>query len=80
MPIDCKNTLYQMMRKPVINRATIEPKRLVYVFDEFDIGVRKLYSKSLGKTNYYNKWIKKIGEFNDEFKHNSDSNSNDLND
>lgn len=58
--IDCKNTLYQMIRKPVINRLTVEPKKVVYIFDEFDIGVRKLYSRSVNRLNTYSKWLRRM--------------------
>lgn len=86
--IDCKNTLYQMMRKPVINRVTVEPKKVVYIFDEFDIGVRKLYSKSVSKINLYSKWMRRLdvidrekieGFYSDDESHSDSSQSDDNN-
>ena len=45
-----RNALYQIMRKPWINDDMYTtPKRVIYIFDEFDITVNELYAKEKRK-------------------------------
>lgn len=53
-----RDALYNIMRKPFIdNSMYTSPKRVIYIFDEFDITVAELYAKEKRKKKVTEEWL-----------------------
>lgn len=59
-----KNEIYKIMRRPEINDDWVQPNKVVYIFDEFDLTVRELHAKKNKMTDIYNKWITHVSKQN----------------
>jgi DNA polymerase III delta prime subunit len=50
--INDKNTFLQVMMRPYIDSHYLEPKDVIYIFDEFDLAIKNLSEKSKKNTTY----------------------------
>jgi hypothetical protein len=52
-----KHEIYKIMRKPCVNGEYLNPKDVVFIFDEFDLTVLELYHKKNKMSNVISTWI-----------------------
>jgi len=51
-----RDTMYQIIRRPVVNGKFLQAKNVVFVFDEFDLVVSELYYKAIALQRIINNW------------------------
>lgn len=53
-----KNTIYQLIRRPLVDGAHYTPRDVIYMFDEFDLTVTELFAKKKKSNENYSAYMK----------------------